>query len=446
MSNFEYTEDQKIAYSHMNSRDNVFITGPAGTGKSSIFIEFLNEARRNQRIPILASTGAAAVIIGGRTFHSFFGLGIMQKERSKIVYEALENPKIERNMTRSSIIAIDEVSMLPAEALSVAEEIARVARGIDKPWGGMKVLVSGDYLQLPPINKNSDYHDWAFLGDVWDRSDFKVCLLTEVVRTDDKHFIDLLHRIRKGGYDQEIYDFLSSIVIEQEDLEEYEGTRLFPHKVSVNDVNLRKLNELPGKEYSYDTIFTGDDRYFTSLARSIPISESLVIKEGALVMIRRNALDLSYVNGTLGIVKEIHDKYILLEIENRKGKKVDVAIEKTSYDWLAGDGTVMASARNFPLSLAWACTIHKAQGATIDNVCVDLRGVWEHGQAYVALSRVKHVDGLKVIGWDNNSIQVDSSVVSYYDDLTPETEIYDDNKIFGVPEKPFSLEKAMKEF
>lgn len=445
MANFEYTKDQQIAYSHLNSKNNVFITGPAGTGKSSIFAEYLRDAEKIQRIPILASTGAAAVLIGGRTFHSFFGLGTMQKSRHQIVEEALDNPNIEKNMTRSSIIAIDEISMLSSETLSVAEEIARRIRGNNNVWGGFQVLASGDFLQLPPISNDNSSHDWAFQGDIWKRSDFKVCALTEVVRTDDKDFVELLHRIRRGGYDKEIYDFLKRRTISFDDLDTYTGTRLYPHKLSVNEVNLRKLAELPGEEKSFTTMFKGDEKYIKSLTRNLPIPEVLVLKVGALVMIRRNAMDLSYVNGTLGIVKEIHSDYILLEVKNLKGRVFNVALERCSYEWLSGNGTVMASARNFPLTLAWACTIHKAQGATIDNVCVDLRGVWEHGQAYVALSRVRHVDGLKIMGWDNNSIHVDSSVVSYYDELKPEICVYDNTKddIKGVPENPFNLEEAI---
>lgn len=435
MPNFEYTEGQKIAYSHLSGRSNVFVTGPAGTGKSAIFAEFLKEAGKTRRIPVLASTGAAAVLIGGRTFHSFFGLGTMQKPRYQIVDEAINNPKIIGNIVRSNTIAIDEISMLSSDTLSVAEEITRKIRRNHKVWGGIQVLASGDFLQLPPVSKDRKDHDWAFKGDVWTRSEFKICVLEEVVRTDDEYFVKLLHRIRRGSYDRDMFEFFSSRMIKPEELDTYVGTRLYPHKKSADDVNLRKLEELPGEEVSFETQFSGDERHVASLARNLPIPEVLVLKVGALVMIRRNALDMSYVNGTLGIVKEIHPDYIVVTSTNRKGDTFNIALDKCRYEWVAGNGEVVASARNFPLTLAWACTIHKAQGATIDNVCVDLRGVWEHGQSYVALSRVRHVDGLKLMGWENNSIQVDPSVVSYYDEICAEKEVSLCNEVRGVKEE-----------
>lgn len=432
MPNFEYTEGQKIALSYLRSRSNVFLTGPAGTGKSAIFSEFLKEEKLKRKIPVLASTGAAAVLIGGRTFHSFFGLGTMMKDRHIIVADALDNPNIRRNISTVSTFAIDEISMIPAEALSIAEEITRKIRERHEVWGGVQLLTSGDFLQLPPVSTEKTPAEWAFRGDVWERSQFKICYLTEVVRTHDMSFVSILHRIRRGVYDQEIYDFLKERMISEDALDVYEGTRLYPHRRSVDEVNYRKLEELPGEEKSFETWFTGDDRYYDSLKRSMPIPEVLRIKVGALVMIRRNAQDLSYVNGTLGVIKEIHPDYLLIESTRLNGSKYLIPLDRTSYDWVNGSGRTIASAKNFPITLAWACTIHKAQGATIDNVCVDLRGVWEHGQAYVALSRVRHVDGLKIMGWDNSSIRVDPSVVGYYDGICPESCMAPENEIEGV--------------
>lgn len=422
----EFTTDQSVALDSLRSKRNVFLTGAAGVGKSFVFNHYLEEAKRDdpdayylsendigQRYPILASTGAAAVLIGGRTVHSFFGLGAGQKPRNVIVAEALSNQYVLRRIRAATQIAIDEVSMLGSDTLDAAEEITRGASGNGEPWGGKRIVASGDFLQLPPVSDIRDDSKWAFNSKAWKIGEFDTALLRRVVRTADPDFVAILHKVRRGIYDNDVYEFLLSRIMRQELVYEFDGTVLFPHKAPVDDINTRKLNDIESPLVSVPTEFTGDNRYFGRLEKVMPINSMLLLKEGALVMIRQNHPDMLYVNGSLGIISKISSDFISVSLFSGD----NAVLTKSSYEWTDGNGKTLARARNFPLSLAWASTIHKAQGATIDRVCVDLRGAWECGQSYVALSRVRSASNLHVLGWDQSSIRADASVVSFYDNL-----------------------------
>jgi len=420
----KYTQDQENVLTALRGFDNVFVTGAAGTGKSYVFDKFFwsPECRnRYDEIPILASTGAAAILLGGRTFHSFFGLKNMQGPIRRIIEEATESRFVQRGLREAECVAIDEISMLSAETLDAASQIASIVREDPNPWGGLRVLASGDFLQLPPISHAEQVATWAFQGEVWKRSNFRTALLREVVRSKEEDFVKVLHKIRKGIYDDEIFYFLRDRMITAEDLEQFQGTRLYPHRRSVDRINRKYLDELPGEPLVFETTYDGDERYFDRLGRNIPIpKDHLELKVGALVMVRINAFDLSYVNGSLGTIVEIDPEGQWITLQMLGGRRGEISFGKQDFEWKNASGKVVARARNFPLTLAWASTIHKAQGATIDNVCVDLRGVWENGQSYVGLSRVRSVEGLKVMGWDEGSIRCDPSVVAYYDALEDE--------------------------
>lgn len=407
-----FTQDQEKVLRLLNSTQSVCITGSAGTGKSFVFRHWLG---LQHNVPVLASTGAAAVLLGGRTFHSFFGLGVMQGPLDRIVYDAVSRPAIQKNLRSCDTIAIDEISMLGADLLAVAEQIAKIVRNSGKPWGGLRVLVSGDFLQLPPIVGRGQEVSWAFEGDVWRRSNFKIGVLNEIVRTSDPEFSNYLNLIRWGVYDNRVYEFLRSRFHETVP-EDFQGTRLYAHRKTVGDINEMMLEKLPGEVIRIETKFFGNESYRKSLTNSMPIPETLCLKIGALVMVRKNALDLSYCNGTLGIVSSINPTEDLISITSIANGK-EIWLSKTNFDWCDGHGNVALTAKNFPLCLAWATTIHKAQGATIDRVSVDLRGVWESGQSYVALSRVRSMDQLHIEGWGADSIKVDPKVIQFYRNL-----------------------------
>jgi ATP-dependent DNA helicase PIF1 len=396
---------QSYALDLMKSGQNVFLTGGAGTGKSFVLRKFLSE---NPEVPALASTGAAAILIGGRTLHSFFGLGILEGGFQKTCERALKNPKVVRRIKKAKAVVIDEVSMLSGATLRAAEGIARLARNSKAPWGGLQIIACGDFAQLPPVTRMGENTDWAFLDEIWALSGFQSILLDEVHRTKEEDFLKILQCIREGDVTEEVKKFLNSRVLDLS--EDFTGTRLFPHRATAEEFNLKRLAELEGEVVALPTEYMGEERAKENLRKQAPVPEILHLKQGALVMIRKNDVDGAYVNGSMGHVRSIGKEKITVDLVDGG----EAILKPMLFEILDGDGNILASARNFPLSLAYASTIHKAQGATLDRLVVDLSKLWEAGQAYVALSRVKESQHLYIQSWRPNSIRQDPAVREFY--------------------------------
>ncbi|MFA7681716.1 MAG: AAA family ATPase [Candidatus Peribacteraceae bacterium] len=403
---------QMKALELLEGSDNIFLTGEAGTGKSYLLNTYL-KGKGAEQYPIVASTGAAAILVGGRTFHSFFGLGILQGGRESTIQRALRNKKLISRLTAAECVIIDEVSMLSGTVLETAEQIAQEARYSDEPWGGLRIIAVGDFAQLPPVDEGVSGKEWAFLHDIWHRSQFTPVLLKTVVRTKDREYLNLLQLIRKGEVYGEVEEYLNAKILE--DTDSFEGTRLYSHRVKVDTFNLKKLRELKGKLWDFETTYIGSKKNIELLKKKSPIPENLQLKKGALVMIRINDTSHSeqqmvYVNGSLGYIHTITDE--VLEIDLFTGRRIKM--HKVSFNMLNGDGATTAQAYNFPVNLAWASTIHKAQGATLDRVLVQLQNLWEPGQAYVALSRTRSGDDLFIESWSPRSIIVEPLVEEFY--------------------------------
>ena len=405
----------------------MFLTGAAGTGKSFLLDQYLR-GKGSDDFPIVASTGAAAVIVGGRTFHSFFGLGIMEGGPEMAVNKALRSRKVLSRLQRASCVIIDEVSMLSGVTLMAAEAVARRARGKSEPWGGLRIIVVGDFAQLPPVTPGNQTKDWGFLHPVWEQSDFEPALLSTVMRTQDTEFLEILNFVRDGIVNERVYEFLTERVNTSTD--GIDATRLYPHRAKADQYNLQRLHALPEKEYAIQTRYMGDEKYMDSAKRNLPIPDTLQLKVGALIMMRRN--DVSgegrFVNGSLGHVKAVEAD--ILHVHLFSGEHIEV--EKYKFSSLDGDGNEVMAAWNFPVSLAWATTIHKAQGATLDRMIVDLHQLWEPGQAYVALSRVRSGNGLLIERWSESSIRADALVTSFYDSLADRARKYQPRPFFQV--------------
>lgn len=389
--------------------ENLFITGAAGTGKSFLVREFL-KGRDRKKFPVVASTGSAAVLVGGRTFHSFFGLGIMEGGLDRTVDRALANRRVVNRLKKTEGFVLDEVSMISGVTLRAAETIARLAREDQRPWGGMRIIAVGDFAQLPPVSQDTQ-RDWAFLDEVWQRSDFKPVLLKTMLRSEDKDYLECLARIRQGTIDEQVHHYLSARV--QEDLGELSLTRLFARRDRAEKFNRQQLASLETQLHEFPTRYQGTPQGIDQLKRNAPIPETLQLKEGALVMIRVNDPSYQFVNGSLGTIDEITPERLEITLKNRK----IVELEPTGFSLLDGNGETIASATNFPVTLAYAITIHKAQGVTLDGFIADLRGLWEPGQAYVALSRLRNGSQLFLHGWDEASIRVDPQVAAFYQNI-----------------------------
>jgi ATP-dependent exoDNAse (exonuclease V) alpha subunit len=414
------------------TENNVFLTGVAGSGKSFLVRRFLthidepgkkDSTQVSKRFPILASTGAAAILVGGRTFHSFFGLGILEGGVQATVDRAIKNPRLCKRLNTTDGVVIDEVSMISGTVLRAAEAICRKARGNSTPWGGLRVIAVGDFAQLPPVNPHWNpggglapqaLRDWAFLDEAWTKSEFEPAVLPETMRTSEPELLHALNRVRSGRLDPATAQFLNSRC--KPSPSDFDGTRLFGRRIDTERFNLEKLAEIKEKTEIFETVYTGKDKSVEDFKKNAPIPEKLQLKIGALIMIRQNDPDGKWVNGSTGHLTKITRDKLTIELASGRADRAgrEIELEPTTFQMLDAEGLPVASATNFPVNLAYAMTVHKAQGATLEQLRVDLRGLWEPGQAYVALSRARGAAGLYIEGWDQRSIKVDPVVEAFH--------------------------------
>jgi len=406
LTDIELHGDQLEAFHLLLSGENVFLTGAAGSGKSFLIKKFLKEFSKNE-FPVLASTGAAAVLVGGRTFHSFFGLGIMEGGPEKVFEKAKKDKRLKKRISAVEGIVIDEVSMISGDVLDIADRIARWARENEHPFGGLRVIAVGDFAQLPPINKIGP-RSWGFKHPIWERAQFQKAFLTTNHRTQDEEFLRVLGDIREGKVTERVYEFLNQKIRTHDESDS--GIRLFPFRNQSDQFNLRQLDKIEAEGHVFPTLYWGDENKIEKMKTTFPVPVELVLKVGAEVIFTQNDPQKRWINGTQGVVRQIENDEIT--VEKRRGR--EVTVEKVSFDLLNAEGDVIMSASQFPLNLGYATTIHKSQGATLDKIWCDLSQLWEPGQAYVALSRLRDSKGLNLIKWTPNSIKADPEVIRFY--------------------------------
>jgi ATP-dependent DNA helicase PIF1 len=390
------TNRQQIGLTELLGNDNIFLTGGAGTGKSTLVREWISMEKRFHAIT--ASTGVAAVLINGMTFHSFFGLPPWQGDPDKMASAALKKPL--ELLRSSNAFIVDEVSMIDGNLFTAADKVAKAIKGNKLPFGGMRVVVVGDFFQLPPVKKTM----WAFESKSWQNCDFLHINLTEYVRQEDSEFLQILSDVRTGQCSSDVNKFLNSrLTLSVCDT----IPRVHSRNVDVDKFNKSKLDKLTTGLVKMRTEYTG----YEEVRDKFPIPPVLELRPGALVMVRRNGIDCNgnnYVNGTIGTFVS---EGVIDTADTR------LYLDKVRFEYRNGNGKIVATATNYPLSLAWATTIHKSQGATLDSGLLDLSNLWEPGQAYVALSRIKTPDGVFISAWDKQSIMADPKVINYYKDI-----------------------------
>ena len=403
------TDCQNQALSLLKRDSNVFLTGEAGTGKSFLIQEYLKHAPESD---LLASTGAAAVLIEGRTFHSFFGLGILEGGSKKTIKKALKNGKLLERLRNCSQVVIDEVSMLSGEVLETAEQIARKARKSHDPWGGIRVVAVGDFAQLPPVNRYDEKKDWAFCHSIWEKSQFQEICLKTTVRFVDSEFYSILKALRMGHLSPKSIELLNERTTQDypEDI-----THLYPRRAMVQKFNQDRLDQIDEPLKKFPSTYKGSPKNVKNLKKQAPIPEILELKKGAYIMMQKNDIGYSglpgrWVNGSTGWIKDMDEEKLTIELVNGK----TVTTKTSTFSLLDADGEVSAQVSNFPVQLAYASTIHKSQGQTLDRAVISLKNLWESGQAYVALSRLRSLQGLYLTGWSLNSFHVDSEVTDFY--------------------------------
>lgn len=401
-------QDQTKALEALCSDRNVFLTGGAGVGKSTLINYY--KKHHNSKIETLCSTGLASVLIGGRTFHSFFGIGIMNEPLEMILAKIQANPRMVSRLLRTNEILIDEVSMLTGKALDYASYICKIVRKDERPFGGMRVICVGDFFQLGPVTKGREKTDWAFNSITWGEADFVNIELREFMRTKDEHFLKVLASVRRGLVGPEVTKFLNSKVLRPG--EEFVGTRIFARRDAVQTYNEKKLSEINKPLHIFKTFYTGDTAAVQKLKRSFPVDDEIQIKEGAFVMIRVNdsSKEREYVNGTLGFVDDIYgDRIGIRTLDNRY-----IRLEPHVLELKDSEGDVIATGKNLMISVSYAITCHKSQGSSIDSALVTGNNLFSSGQFYTAISRLTNSEGLKITGWDRKSIFVDKEVIEFY--------------------------------
>jgi ATP-dependent exoDNAse (exonuclease V) alpha subunit len=386
----------------LHTRNNIFLTGDAGSGKTHLTRRFISECPT--QVSITASTGIAATLLGGTTAHSFFGIG---KGGVKAFNDALANRRAVNRIRMCDTVIIDEISMLGRKVLELIDRVAREVRGSKAPFGGIRVIAVGDFNQLCPVDD-----EWAFKSPLW--KTFVPIYLTEQFRSKDENLVECLKDIRSGKLFPETRAFLDA----QMKIKPSKMVRLLPYNKGVEEYNLDKLDKLPAKALKFETKYKWKNKRgnYYDHQRNFPIPPELKFKVGAQVMIRKNAYDknggIHYVNGDLGKIVEMDPEVVYVE---RYSDNAIIPIGVTEFtidDPL--DGEPIISAFNVPLNLSWATSIHKSQGQTLSRVAMDLSRCFAPGQFYVALSRASDSSTLSVLGWDKKSILVDRDVINYY--------------------------------
>lgn len=397
---FQVTKEHELAAAFPETCEgHLFITGRAGTGKSTL-LRCLREIIADQGI-VLAPTGLAAINVGGQTIHSFFGF-----PPRLIGPDDIRRSRNARIMRQLKFLIIDEVSMVRSDLMWAIDQALRVNRGRPRePFGGVRLLLFGDLHQLPPVVQEAaeaEHLEARFGGPFFfdvstlqDGAGTAYLELKHVFRQDDADLVSVLDRIREGEAGPDDLELLNSRVRPIRNLAEGDAfVILTPTNAAANRINAAYLEALPGQAYAYEASLTGD---FSDAAQ--PTDSILLLKPGAKVILLRNDPDRRWVNGTIARISRLSESQVWVEIDGKEHEVEPVAWEnrRYAYDQAAEKivETVAGTFKQFPLRLAWALTIHKSQGLTLDRVYIDLgRGTFAHGQAYVAISRCRSLDGL----------------------------------------------------
>jgi len=436
------TEDQAKAYAKINEDDtsNFFLTGYAGSGKTTLLNHLL--ANDPDRYTVLASTGIAAVAIDGRTAHSFFGVGISQNIKEAAHYlrhSTKQLDEVANRVLNARTLVIDEISMIDADTLEVFNWVCQYFHKNDKPWGGLQIIFVGDFAQLPPVKG-----DYCFLSKAWVSSKIVPLILREIVRSDDRAFLKILEEIRLGRISNLTEKYLQSRVISEKGAKQKDAVWLLAKNAAVDRYNSAELNKLPGEVFHYNVFAdwyqggcsrqcpgpknhecpeyfgvcsfrrstpseTTRKQMYAQHVRRLPVAAPLILKKGAKVMFRSNdTKDFNYVNGTIGLVTDCNAKTI--EVDSLK-------VYRQEYHIKNGAGRTTSVFTGYPLALAWAATIHKSQGRSLDCLVTDLSNLWEAGQAYVALSRGTNRNSVNLLGWSMDSIRISKKVRLFYGEI-----------------------------
>ncbi len=397
---------QNDALNILKTGVNVFLTGEPGSGKTHTlrsYIEYLKE--HDIAHAITASTGIAATHIGGVTIHSWTGIGARNDISAYEIDRIATTEHIVKRINKAKVLIIDEVSMLSGSLLNSIDLLLKNIKGNEEAFGGLQVVFVGDFFQLPPIKRNFEEDDFAFMSKAWNNSGVVVCYLEEQHRQSDGVLVSILSAIRNDNLTQDHFDVLKSKIIKIENIKN--ETKLFTHNKDVDSFNLEKLNSIKGKKYIFETKTKGSPKLVEALLRGCLSPEILELKVGAVVMCTKNNTARAFVNGTIGTVIGFGSNGGYPIIKTDKGN--EILVEPMTWQ-IEEDGKVKAEITQVPLRHAWAITVHKSQGMTLTSATIDLSKTFEHGQGYVALSRLSSIDNLELLGINNRALSVHDTV------------------------------------
>ncbi|MBP2280373.1 ATP-dependent exoDNAse (exonuclease V) alpha subunit [Psychrobacter sp. PL19] len=450
---------QSSALDILKTGQNVFLTGSAGSGKTYTLNQYINYLRaRRVPVAVTASTGIAATHMNGTTIHSWSGIGIKDELSERDLTNLSRKQFLADRLKDTAVLIIDEISMLHAKQLNLVSQVLKHVRKNDTAFGGIQVVVAGDFFQLPPIGSKgeSNREKFAFMSEAWLDAKFHVCYLSEQHRQVSEaanggiDLDDILNQIRRQHVTFEAITALEATYDQDVDIKR---TRLYTHNLNVNKINDKELADLSGEMMRFDATSTGDDKLVDTLKKTVRTQDELILKVGAKVMFIKNNTELGVSNGTMGeligfaavkvddsskdkndaLINEDSEELSANDSTNVKAgtKTKEKAKAKTKKpapqkmpvvrlntgrevvaepeEWMIEDesGEVLASYLQVPLCLAWAITIHKSQGMTLDAAEIDLSRTFELGQGYVALSRLKSLAGLQLLGMNDMSLQLD---------------------------------------
>jgi ATP-dependent DNA helicase PIF1 len=449
----DLSPEQKVAYQKYCQGSNLFITGPGGTGKTRLiknFVEFSNSV--NQSAAVCAMTGCASILLNcnARTLHSWSGIKLAKGPKDKIITAVLNNRNVVKTWKRTKVLILDEVSMLSKKIFEIIEEIARIIYRSSSPFGGLQVVFTGDFYQLPPVGTDGepDTDKFCFESPIWSKV-FKLenhIELKTIFRQTDPLYIDILMQIRRGELDEDKKKILQTYVNRTYDPANHNGcipTKLFPLRSKTDYVNTMMFSKIQENEFVFEVVRKTDCRTilesnkalnldvmakcanmtsaeityeFDQLLNNTACSQMLRLKKGAAVMCTVNLdMEQSICNGSQGIVLNIIENgpntLIVVKFSNGITKTI------SPHFWQSEEYPTLAVGQ-YPLCLAWALTIHKIQGATLEMAEIDIgQSIFEYGQTYVALSRIQSLNGLYLSAFYAQKIRSHPRVVAFYNQL-----------------------------
>ena len=453
--NEELSSEQNYAFEKFKQNESLFITGPGGTGKTKLIKHLVNYAKTiKRRLQVCALTGCAAVLLNcnARTIHSWSGIRLAKGDVDKIIQSVIKNKRSVKTWRSIDVLIIDEISMMSKKIFELLDEIARAIRRVPTRFGGIQMVLTGDFFQLPPVGTEDDKDSdkFCFESPIWGET-FKSenhILLTKIFRQKDDKFIDILSQVRIGELDSESIEILRTRVNRPYDSDKYNGlmpTKLFPIRSKVDYVNSLMFSKIDEDEYQFEHTVLTNCKSYTDTGKSIPAElllkcmrmtdqekeyeiENLLnntpctrflrLKKGASVLCTVNLdMDNEICNGSQGIILDMYDNdtttYIVVKFSNGHVKHIQPHL------WQSEDFPCIA-VKQYPLCLAWALTIHKIQGATLAMAEVDIgESIFEFGQTYVALSRVQTLEGLYLSAFRPERIQANPKVIAFYDTIKP---------------------------